>query len=235
MELESFLSYALSRIEVDANGCHLWKLGKCKDGYGRLWLDGKARRAHRVAYEVFVGEIPNGLVVMHSCDNPCCINPMHLSVGTQIDNVGDMVSKGRNAKGINQGSSKLTDEIVLEIFLCDENYSKIARKYSVHFSLVSLIKKKKIWAHVLSGYDPDTNHRDSSKKMPMPKNNTSGVCGVRWDKSRNKWMAAIMVNGKSKTLGRFDGFNEACRCREAAEEKYGFDKSHGKVKVSDEQ
>lgn len=234
MEINDFLNYSLTSVEVDSNGCHIWGLGRCKDGYGRLWLEGKTRRAHRVSYEQFIGEIPASLVVMHKCDNPACINPSHLSLGTQCENVNDMVSKGRNAKGSNQGNSKLTEEIVLEIFLSEDNYSNLARKHSVDVSLISLIKKKEIWIHALSDYQKKNDRKDSSKNMPMPKTNTSGFCGVRWDKSRQKWMAAITVNGKSKTLGRFDDFDEACRCRQDANERYGFGKNHGKFKVSNE-
>jgi hypothetical protein len=77
-------------------GCWPW-LGNCnKDGYGRISLRrGVIILAHRYAFEKYVGPIPEGQRLLHSCDNPPCCNPAHLSVGTQADNVADMIAKGR--------------------------------------------------------------------------------------------------------------------------------------------
>lgn len=75
--------------------CIEWTGARNPAGYGRLRLRGQQVYAHRVAYEQAYGPIPEGFVVMHSCDNPPCINPDHLSVGTYADNARDMVEKGR--------------------------------------------------------------------------------------------------------------------------------------------
>lgn len=85
----------VDRSSFDA--CWEWRGDRNESGYGRIYINRKARRAHRVAYETAVGPIGTGLVVMHSCDNPPCINPAHLSLGTPIDNVADAVAKGRMA------------------------------------------------------------------------------------------------------------------------------------------
>lgn len=84
----------LSRISVTANGCFEWQ-GTKSVGYGRLRVGKNVIGAHRVSYETFRGPIPPGLFVCHRCDNPCCINPAHLFLGTAKDNAQDAVAKGR--------------------------------------------------------------------------------------------------------------------------------------------
>ena len=89
----------LQRYEVNDRGCWEWAGYKNHHGYGRMLVrrDGKNRllAVHRLAYQAWVGEIPADKIVMHTCDNRCCINPEHLRVGTQGDNMRDMVSRGR--------------------------------------------------------------------------------------------------------------------------------------------
>lgn len=77
--------------------CWEWTGSKTKDGYGRMHTESGPRFVHRVAYEIFVGPIPEGMKVLHACDNPCCLNPEHLRVGTVRDNITDMTRKGRAA------------------------------------------------------------------------------------------------------------------------------------------
>ena len=81
---------------IDESGCWEWTSEKTEKGYGRLRVNGKNVRAHRLSYQLFVGEIPKGLFVCHSCDNPGCVNPEHLFVGTCMDNIHDMIVKGRH-------------------------------------------------------------------------------------------------------------------------------------------
>lgn len=80
---------------VDANGCHIFSGLKNKKGYGKVAFKYKHYRAHRVSYEISFGKIPDGIYVLHKCDNPSCINVEHLFLGTDLDNKADMVSKGR--------------------------------------------------------------------------------------------------------------------------------------------
>lgn len=95
----------LERYEekVDRSGgpdaCHPWMAGRLPTGYGRFSYGGKDVYAHRWAYENYVGPIPEGLQVLHHCDNPPCVNPAHLWLGTHADNHADKVAKGRQARG----------------------------------------------------------------------------------------------------------------------------------------
>jgi hypothetical protein len=76
-------------------GCWEWTRSRSKKGYGQIWIVDKFFRVSRVAHEIYIGPIPEGLNVLHSCDNPPCFNPKHLFAGTQGDNVRDSVKKGR--------------------------------------------------------------------------------------------------------------------------------------------
>jgi hypothetical protein len=79
-------------------GCWLWTHGTTNQGYGRLFLDGKIQLAHRVSYQMFNGDIPEGMMVRHVCHNPVCFNPDHLLVGTAQDNSDDMVRANRHPR-----------------------------------------------------------------------------------------------------------------------------------------
>ena len=78
------------------NGCLEWMGGTNPDGYGKLYLDGKTVATHRIAWENVNGPIPDGMLVLHSCDNPPCCELTHLRLGTVADNSADMVSRGRH-------------------------------------------------------------------------------------------------------------------------------------------
>jgi hypothetical protein len=80
---------------VKTDSCWIWNGPLFKSGYGRISNREKKLRAHRVSYEFYVGPIPDGLNVLHRCDNPLCVNPDHLFVGTHLDNMKDMEAKGR--------------------------------------------------------------------------------------------------------------------------------------------
>lgn len=110
--------------KVDIRGpdeCWPWLRSLHGPGYGYFRFEGKARSAHRTAYELMIGPIPTGLCVCHHCDNKLCVNPAHLFVGTQADNIADMMRKGRSNKGQTAGPAKLINEQVLSI---REEYAK---------------------------------------------------------------------------------------------------------------
>ena len=95
--------------------CWLWTTSTFREGYGQFKLDGKNRRANRVAYELWVGEIPKDLVIRHKCKNKGCVNPDHLETGTHKENIADKKRDGTQNHGENHGAAKLTDSQVDEI------------------------------------------------------------------------------------------------------------------------
>ncbi len=107
-----------------ATPCHIWLGGTYSDGYGRTWKDGRSRGAHCVAWEESHGPIPDGLHVLHRCDQPPCIREDHLFLGTNTDNVEDRNAKGRQAR-------KLTEEQVAEIRTATDTVTEIARRYEI--------------------------------------------------------------------------------------------------------
>jgi hypothetical protein len=104
-----------------------------------------------VSYEAHHGKIPEGQVVRHTCDNPSCINPDHLILGTQADNVADREARGRrkDINGEQIGTARLTAEQVLEIRASDKSLSQLARQYNVHKTTISLIRSGKSWKHLI--------------------------------------------------------------------------------------
>ena len=138
--LERFWNSANIR-EVD--NCWEWKRAIQSKGYGSVGIGRKKTAlAHRVAYEITYGEIPEGMWILHRCDNRRCVNPKHLFLGTNEDNVRDMVQKGRQAKGEKNGKSKLTIRQVISI---RELYE------TGHYSYKNLSELFPVCEHVIRG------------------------------------------------------------------------------------
>lgn len=145
-----------SKVIAGNNSCILWVGTKTDRGYGSMWHPFKKsmRPAHRVAFEIEKGEIEKGKEVCHKCDNPSCVNPNHLFVGSHTDNMVDMTNKGRNVafKGESNGSSKLTEAQVLEIrgkyIPWKYGTIKLSKEYGVSQPLIMGIVSGKTWKHV---------------------------------------------------------------------------------------
>jgi predicted XRE-type DNA-binding protein len=145
-----------SKVDKSAgpDDCWIWNGNKNKQGYGRVWWNGKLHAAHRVAYELSFGGMPPELDVCHKCDNPSCCNPSHFFLGTNKDNMHDMIRKGRNVSspGEKNALSKLTDEIVSEIqrqySTGEANQMELARMHGVAQSQISRVINHKAWKHV---------------------------------------------------------------------------------------
>ncbi|OCT12613.1 hypothetical protein A8709_32910 [Paenibacillus pectinilyticus] len=123
---------------------------KDKKGYPVITRMGKFWRLSRYIYTISKGEIPQGMIILHACDNPKCINPDHLSAGTSAENSLDMTRKGRQAKGAkNGGGVKLNENKVRSIRMDARTLQAIADDYQVSKKLILLVKKRRIWRHVI--------------------------------------------------------------------------------------
>lgn len=140
--------------KVDRSGsCWLWIAGKRGDGYGAFQVESTRQiSAHRYSYEIHHGQIPQGMVVMHSCDRPLCVNPAHLSVGTQAENAADSARKARRHRGSHNSQAKLTEGQVIsmrERYLAGGiTHSRLADEFAVSHALVSAILTRKAWKHI---------------------------------------------------------------------------------------
>jgi hypothetical protein len=139
--------------EDKATGCWVWTASRTSKGYGQIKIP-KTRRqipAHRLSYLIHRGPIPLKKCVLHKCDNPPCVNPDHLFVGTKMDNALDMVSKMRHCYGERQGGHKLTEAEVLDIHRLIKmgmKQKEIARMFSIGEMQISRIKSGARWKHV---------------------------------------------------------------------------------------
>jgi len=132
--------------------CWQWFGVKHLNGYGRFRFNGKYYLAHRFSWEFYKGEIPEKLDVCHTCDNPSCVNPSHLFLGTHQQNMQDRTQKERQAKGELIGNSKLTEEDIILIKDLYQRYkiphSKLAKMFQVNKSGISRIINKQMWKHI---------------------------------------------------------------------------------------
>jgi hypothetical protein len=135
--------------------CWEWIAAKDQKGYGFIGIGtGVATRAHRMSWVLAHGEFPKELCVLHKCDNPSCVNPDHLFLGTNQDNIDDRERKGRNIvyRGEDHGNAKLTDEDVLEIrrkyATGEANIPKLSNEYHVSISSIGRIILRNSWTHI---------------------------------------------------------------------------------------
>jgi hypothetical protein len=132
--------------------CWEWLEGTDHE-YGRIDHDGKALRANRVAYEAFIGPIPDGQVVRHTCDNPPCCNPAHLVDGTMKDNTGDMLERGRDCHGSAHPFARLTERDVMDMRAKRAegvSLKALSREYAISTATASDVVRGKTWRHVIN-------------------------------------------------------------------------------------
>ena len=139
--------------------CWPWKGGISGGRYGMFWMDGRVQCAHRAAWQIHNGPIPEGMAICHHCDNPPCVNPAHLFLGSDADNLRDAANKGRcmgqscpPIYGEAHGNSKMTEAQVLELrTLYDTgkwSHRSLAGRYGVSARCVYSIVHRITWAHV---------------------------------------------------------------------------------------
>ena len=146
--------YILDRIEIDkGTGCWEWTGTYFFNGYARAGLYKRKGRkfsqhANRMSYEIFKGNIPKSMLVCHRCDNPKCVNPEHLFLGTTKDNMRDMVEKGRSLYGERSINSKLTEKKVLKIRESKKSKEFLAEKYKVSVWTIRDVLIRRTWKHI---------------------------------------------------------------------------------------
>ena len=141
----------MSKVYADPNtGCWLWGGSANKQGYGNFWMDKKCQKAHRVAYQLFVGPLRDDLDVMHTCDFPPCVNPSHLKAGTTKDNMRDMWAKGRGnpPSGTRNRHAKLTEfgvRYIRDMLALGFTKTEVSKKFQLSVSTVARIGRGEIW------------------------------------------------------------------------------------------
>lgn len=140
----------LRGVDIKPCGCWEWQGAKSIQGYGQIEFENKTWRTHRLMAHIKVADVLDTSIVCHRCDNPCCINPEHIWVGTQKQNVDDRDKKGRRnqARGARQGSAKLTEELVKQIRLDPRRHQIIAADYGITRAHVGNLKANRAWKHV---------------------------------------------------------------------------------------
>ena len=135
------------------NGCWLWTASLAGKGYGQLKIPGERKQvyAHRLAWLIHRGPIPDGKEVCHDCDTPRCVNPDHLFVGTRRDNQQDMKAKGRHLYGERNAMAKLTNKKVREIRRLNGarlSQRQIAKIFGVSPMTIGRVIRGERWANV---------------------------------------------------------------------------------------
>lgn len=146
------------RFVDKTENCWYWTgRSRSKKGYGNISAgarDANHKLAHRLSYEIHKGAIPVGMVVMHTCDNPSCVNPDHLVVGTQSENILDSFRKGRkisippHKQGEEHGASKLNNELVKLIRASTDSIKSLSIFYGVSLSSIERVLNRKTWKHI---------------------------------------------------------------------------------------
>jgi hypothetical protein len=132
-------------IPCPATGCTLWTGALTQKGYGDLLVERRHIRAHRAAWEAYRGPIPDGMHVLHKCDVPACINPDHLWLGTNVDNMADKMAKGRHSSNPNP---KLNERAVAEIRASADPVKVLAARYGVADRTIYGVLNRDTWGSI---------------------------------------------------------------------------------------
>lgn len=135
----------------ELTSCWVWQRNVQQNGYGHMKYSGSAQGTHRISWDLHNGQIPQGLCVLHTCDNRACVNPDHLFLGTTKDNVADKIRKGRHARGERVNTAKLTEAHVMKMYKrFDEGAGcpTVGREFGVTTTMAWNIKTGKSWSHL---------------------------------------------------------------------------------------
>jgi hypothetical protein len=146
-ELEGLTERFLTKTSVNTvTGCQEWTEALDSSGYGQFRVGRKKRTAHRVSYEIHFGPVPDGMCVLHRCDNRACVNPEHLFLGTNGENMADRNIKGRQACRSSHGRAKLTEADIIAIRSSTGLPQKVlAERYGVDYSQIWRIRSGRQW------------------------------------------------------------------------------------------
>jgi hypothetical protein len=150
-EMNPLERFEAKYIPEPMSGCFLWMAGTHKQGYGFFFRGGKySELAHRVSWEFYRGKIPEAVHVLHRCDNPSCVNPDHLFLGTHSDNMRDCVAKGRKnmPRGAANSATKLTENQAREIKYSPEQNVDLAKRFGVTAVNIGHIKSGRAWKYL---------------------------------------------------------------------------------------
>lgn len=157
------------KVEIlGENECWPWKAYRDKRGYGKYWYEGKMIKAHRFSLFISRGELGEGYSCLHSCDNPCCCNPKHLSWGTHQDNSDDQISRNRQYKGESHHNSLYNNEIVdsiLRMKMHGFNIHEISSKLGLKETGVINVYIGRSWKH-RHGVDGNPTLEEIKNKKP---------------------------------------------------------------------
>ena len=131
---KKIISKLLHSFDLEG-GCWIWNRSTDTSGYGNTWAFDRCWKVNRLSYYLFVGEIPKGLLVCHTCDKPPCFNPDHLWVGTQQENIDDMMSKGRGIIAEHRSNNKISTQmrpVIAKKYLSGMTMKSIAKEYNCH-------------------------------------------------------------------------------------------------------
>lgn len=133
------------------HGCWEWQGARDGYGYGALSVNGRVELAQRFAWEITHGPISAGFVVRHKCDNPPCVRPDHLELGTRRDNQQDMVQRGRSARGEKNHLARMTADLVVEVrhlAAAGVSIAEIERRTGISYNALHCAITRKTWKHV---------------------------------------------------------------------------------------
>lgn len=154
IDSSSLINRLKRKTVISSSGCWEWVGSLRKDGYGQIHIGSRPNRVntrvHCLGYSLLISPVPDGLCVLHKCDNRRCWNPGHLWLGTRKQNQADMKQKGRAARGSRNASAKLSRSDISEILRLRSIGLKqvdVAARFGVQQSLISMIETGKIWAH----------------------------------------------------------------------------------------
>jgi len=159
LKTKTILDRFMDKVEMIPDcGCWIWMGSLDASGrkstrrYGTMFYNGKREQAHRVSWEIYNGQIPKHMLVLHRCDTPSCVNPNHLFIGTHLDNMKDCINKNRrvNHIGTLNGHAKLSADDIMKIKMDNRTPKEIAHTYNMSRNHIYKILNGNVWKHLIA-------------------------------------------------------------------------------------